>query len=169
MSNRLNSPLGAALITALFISVFVFARLSLSSFDWSSFVVAGDTFCNPAQVPASLTVLPQSDGYDGQFYYRLALNPVTSTPTASGVTLDAPAYRHQRILYSTLAFVLSLGRTDLVPMMMVVINCISLCVLAALGAIYAQRFGQSAWWGCSSHCNPRSFSRFRGTWWKSSK
>jgi hypothetical protein len=147
MLSRLNSPLVSALIVALVISLFIFGRLYQSRFDFSSFVVAGDTYCDPAGVPQSLTVLRNSAGFDGQFYYRLSLNPFTSQVTEFGITLEAPPLRHQRILYPFLTWSLSLGRAELVPVMLVLINFISLCVMGWIGGAYAQTLRQHALWG----------------------
>src|SRR5215813_83017 len=144
---RLDSPLASFLITTIVVSVFTFAMLLRSGFDASSFVTAGDRNCDPALVPNKLTVIKNSAGYDGQFYYRLALDPFTSRRTDFGVTLDIPSFRHQRILYPFLAWVLSVGNAGLVPWMMLFINYSALCLLGWLGGVYAQAFKQHALWG----------------------
>jgi hypothetical protein len=51
----------------------------------------------------------QDGGYDGQFYARLAVDPLLTDP-AIDKTLDAPAYRARRILFSWTAYALGLGR-----------------------------------------------------------
>ena len=147
MLNRLNSPLISTLIVGIIISLFIFGRLYRSGFDFSSFVVAGDTFCDPALVPQNLIVLRNSVGYDGQFYYRLSLNPFTSQVREFGITIDSPPIRHQRILYPLLTWTLSLGNPSLVPVIMVLINFISLCVMGWLGGAYAQTLKEHALWG----------------------
>ncbi len=48
-------------------------------------------------------------GYDGQFYARLALDPLLRDP-AIDRTLDLPGYRARRILFSWTAYLLGLGR-----------------------------------------------------------
>ena len=63
-------------------------------------------------VPKNLTVTRGNVGHDGQFYYRFALNPFTSKITEYGVTLDAPAYRQQRILYPAVTWALALGNAN---------------------------------------------------------
>src|SRR5687767_10598408 len=117
--NRLDSPRIALVVTVAFISVFLFGRLYQSNFDPSSFVVAGDYFCNPQVVHPSLTVEPKSAGFDGQFYYRLALNPFTSELIEGGIEIDSPPLRHQRILYPLLIWLLSAGNPALVPIVMI--------------------------------------------------
>jgi hypothetical protein len=147
MLNRLDSPRYALLITVLLASLFLFGRFYQSNFDPSSFVVAGDYFCNPQMVHPSLTVLPNSTGFDGQFYYRFALNPFTSERVERGIEIDSPPLRHQRILYPLLAWLLSAGNPALVPMVMIFINFVALCAMGWIGGIYAQTLRQHALWG----------------------
>jgi hypothetical protein len=92
-------------------------RLAIAAHgDISRFVVAGTTFVDPARAPAgdgSLHVF-SSAGYDGQFFWRLAVDP-TDWHVAShhGVTFDS-AYRAPRIGYPALAHLAAGGRADLV-------------------------------------------------------
>ncbi|MFL5652753.1 MAG: AZOBR_p60025 family cell surface glycopolymer formation protein [Ktedonobacteraceae bacterium] len=60
-------------------------------------------------------------GYDGQFYYRLALDPLHATPF-----LDHPAYRYQRLVYPIIVAVLSLGQANVIPYMLLVVNFIAI-------------------------------------------
>lgn len=144
---RLNSPLICSLAVAVIFSIFILGRLNQSAYDFSSFVTAGDVYCDPAHVPPGLTVLRNSPGFDGQFYYRLALNPFTSQPSEFGITIDAPPLRHQRILYPLLAWIFSQGSPSRVPIVLVLINLISLIVLGWIGGHYAQTLKQHALWG----------------------
>src|SRR5215475_7160687 len=143
---RLGSPLFLLLIITIVTSLFTLGILRRSGFNAAVLVTAGDMFCNPAAVPPDLPLL-RNEGYDGQFYYRLALDPFTSKPTDFGITLDAPLYRHQRILYPLMAWAMSAGRSDLVPWAMLFINFSALCLLGWLGGVYAQTFKQHALWG----------------------
>ena len=98
LSGRLDHPACAFALTLLVYTLFVAHQLSLVHFDASRFVVAGDFFCDTAKTPPSLHVLPDSAGYDGQFYYRLALNPWSDQREEYGIRLDAPTTRSSRIL-----------------------------------------------------------------------
>jgi hypothetical protein len=60
-------------------------------------------------------------GYDGQFYYRFALDPLHATPF-----LDHPAYRYQRMIYPMIVGLLSLGQESLIPYMLLLVNFISI-------------------------------------------
>jgi len=63
-----------------------------------------------------------TEGYDGQFVYQIALDPLGAAPY-----IDVPAYRYQRILYPLLARLLALGQPALIPWMLILVN------LAAIG------------------------------------
>jgi uncharacterized membrane protein YeiH len=144
---RLDSPLLTLLLAAIVASAFTFGLLRRGGFNPSSFVTAGDKFCDVARVPPNLFVLKHSDGFDGQFYYRLALDPFTSQRTEFGITLDAPPVRQQRILYPLLARALSLGDARLVPAALILINVCALCFLGWLGGVFAQSLNRHALWG----------------------
>ena len=145
--SRLDTPLAPLLLAAAAAGLFVFGLLRANDFDASWFVTAGDRYCDAARVPRGLTVRPNSDGFDGQFYYRLALDPLASRPTDHGITLDVPSLRHQRILYPLLARALSLGSVRLLPWAMILVNFSALCLLGWLGGLYARSLQKHALWG----------------------
>src|SRR5260370_40038716 len=60
-------------------------------------------------------------GYDGQFYYQIAHDPLHAAPF-----LDHPAYRYQRIVYALLVGALSLGQASLIPYMLLLVNFIAI-------------------------------------------
>jgi hypothetical protein len=145
--NRLNSPRISLLIPAALYFLFMVAQILKHDYDMSYFVQAGDFFVNPVQAPPNLSILRNSFGYDGQFYYRLAITPFTNERTAFGVTLDSPHYRQQRIGYPLITWLFSLGRPDLVPFTLVLVNYVGLCLMGWLGGTYAQSINRHALWG----------------------
>ena len=142
----LRTPILVLALTAIAYGCFVYSRLSNRNWDWSYFVTAGNEFVNPEAVRTSLYIWPNA-GYDGQFYYRLALNPLSSDREAYGIILDNPAYRQQRILYPALAWAVTLGHVRFVPAALVLINLVALCALAWFAASLAQSSGRSPLWG----------------------
>src|SRR3984893_1910126 len=60
-------------------------------------------------------------GYDGQFYYQIARDPLHAAPF-----LDKPAYRYQRIVYPLLVAILSVGQAKLIPYMLLLVNFVSI-------------------------------------------
>lgn len=121
--------------------------LRANRWDITAFIVAGDRFADRAQLDAPIAVLSQSPGYDGQFYYRLGLDPFTAEPTAHGITIDNPATRGARILYPLLAWVASWGRPPALPWAMLGFNLTGLFALAAIGVAIARRHAAPAWMG----------------------
>jgi hypothetical protein len=103
-------------------------------FDFSVFIVAGDRYVTLLKTVGPIAVLPHSNGYDGQFFYRLALAPFDTDAQAFGVTFDHPAFRAQRILYPLLARLLALGQARAVPAALFAVNLAALFTLAWVAA-----------------------------------
>ena len=71
-----------------------------------------------------------TQGYDGQFAYFIARDPLGGCPRC-----DVPAYRYQRILYPLLAWALALGQPLAVPWTLIVVNLAAL----AMGTYFTER------------------------------
>jgi len=83
-------------------------------------------------------------GYDGMFYYAIAQNPWV--PHTLGI--DAPAFRHVRVLYPICCWALSGGGDpQLLLWVMPLVNLLAIAGLTWLGAWVAWRHGLSPWWG----------------------
>ena len=139
---RLDYPAVTGLIAFLGWLAFVLARWQ----TWAAgkiglFVLAGHTYSRNADLPHVMY-----KGYDGQFYYRLALNPFNWHPTAYGITMDH-TYRYTRIGYPLVAWILSAGQHRLVPTVLVVINLICIGIVGWLGGKFARESGRHALWG----------------------
>ena len=145
--NRFDSPWIPTTIVALLYALFILFRLANFGFNPSSFVVAGDKYCDPTLVPANLVVLEDSDGYDGQFFYRIALDPFTTKEVDFGIRLDRSPYRHQRILYPLLVWLLSFGIPSLAPAAMILVNYVTLCIMAWLASLYSKSLSKHSLWG----------------------
>jgi hypothetical protein len=111
----------------------------------SLFIMAGHVYTHRAQLPRGLLLVP-SAGYDGQFYYRLALDPANWHVTAFGITMDQ-SYRYTRIGYPLLAWIFSLGQHQLVPVVLVALNLLGVAAMALLGGMFARESGRHALWG----------------------
>lgn len=147
MMQRINSPRWTSAIVAAVYLAFIVLRLAAGGNDPSIFVLAGDKFVDANRAPEGLKVLVNWDGYDGQFFYRLALDPFTTKVTDFGIRLDNPPWRQQRIVYPALVRLLSLGRADLVPWLLIAVNYVSLCLIGWIGGAVAQSMGRPALWG----------------------
>lgn len=149
MGSRFDSSALCAGAAVLLSVAFTLALLAGSDSGLSGFVVAGDRFADPRAVPENLAVAADSAGYDGQFYYRLALNPFTRDRGEFGIRFDYPVYRHQRILYPFLAWLLAAGRPAAIPFTLVAVNWIAMGMIGWASAKIAQLFGQHALWSAA--------------------
>jgi hypothetical protein len=130
-----------AITITVFYSLIVVINLVTTNGDFSSFIKADARYTD-----APITILP-TNGYDGQFFYRLAIEPFSFDPVAAGVTFDKPYYRQQRILYPIIAHFFALGQTKFVPAALVLVNLFGIFILAYLSAVYMQEIGLSYRWG----------------------
>jgi hypothetical protein len=143
LASRTNRPAVAGLIATLAALAFTLARWQTWAHgNIGRFILVGRHFARPAQLPHGIPVAP-TYGYDGQFFYRLALNPLNFHHTAYGITMDRP-YRYMRIGYPALTWLLSLGQHVLVPVMLVAVNIAAIGALGYLGALFAVDGGRHA-------------------------
>jgi hypothetical protein len=82
-----------------------------------------------------------SEGYDGQFAYQIALRPLDAASY-----LDVPAYRYQRILYPILAWLLALGRSELIPWTLIAVNIAAIGLGTYATELLLQDLGVSRWY-----------------------
>ena len=138
LSRKRLSPVVVAALTVLAASAFVGVRWAVvGGGDISTFVVAGSDYVSP---DAGVAV-QRGHGYDGQFAYRLALDPTALARRDHGVTIDSPL-RLQRITYPVLSFLASGGQEGAVPTALVVVNVLGLGLLALLSALLARDAGR---------------------------
>jgi hypothetical protein len=76
------------------------------------------------------------NGYDGEFGYYMALDPVNAR-----YYMDEPAYRYTRVLYPAVAAVLALGQAKLVPFTLLLINWLAIGLGAVAVAAWLRRRG----------------------------
>jgi hypothetical protein len=144
--SALDRPLLPGLAALGMAALFVLLRLRLAAGgDITAFVRAAAPFSRAGRTPPGLTVFG-SNGYDGQFYYRLALDPADLHRTAFGITADS-LFRWQRIGYPALAWLLSLGQHAAVPVTLVVVNILALGAIGLAGGALAVDCGRHACWG----------------------
>ncbi len=109
------------------------------------FIAAGKTSSIIDHDPSYRATSPGNDsdaavGYDGQFYYYIALDP-----TRARSYIDAPSYRYERILYPLLARFTALEQPAAVPWTLLIINWLA-CGGGVLAlAAWLRRRGASPW------------------------
>jgi hypothetical protein len=138
-----DQPALAGLIALLAALGFALARWQTWAHgNISRFIMVGMHFATPAQVPPGVPVAP-TYGYDGQFFYRLALNPLNLNKTAYGIRMDR-SYRYMRIGYPTLTWLFSFGQHFLVPAVLVAVNIAAIGAIGYLGGVFARDGGRHA-------------------------
>ncbi len=111
----------------------------------ASFIIVGANDAQRSRIPPGVPVY-RGSGYDGQFYYRLALDPLAWGHRAFGITLDN-IYRIDRIGYPALAWLVAGGHRPFIPAALVLVNVVALGALGGLGAALARDAGRPAAWG----------------------
>ena len=138
-----DRPAVSGLISLLAALAFALARWQTwAGGNIGRFILVGQHFATPAQLPPGIPVAP-TYGYDGQFFYRLALNPLNLHHTAYGITVDR-SYRYMRIGYPALTWLVSLGQHALVPVMLVAVNIAAIGAMGYLGGVFARDGGRHA-------------------------
>jgi hypothetical protein len=79
-------------------------------------------------------------GYDGQFYYQLARDPFEAYRY-----MDNAPYRYQRIFYPLLVSMLSLGRSALIPDVMLLVNGVAIVLSVEVMSRLLMRQRFSPW------------------------
>lgn len=137
-----TSPLTVAALVLLLYAAFVISVVRTDSIY--TFIDQGSTFAGQGHTDPAIRVVPgrvfKGSGYDGQFFYYIALDPFTAGPY-----IDDPAYRYARIAYPILARLLALGVQAAIPWTMVAINITANTLATFALAIWLRRRSFSPW------------------------
>ncbi|MFH1038965.1 MAG: hypothetical protein V1789_09905 [PVC group bacterium] len=115
-------------------------------FNLSGFACIGDRFASPEMISPGTVVILGSRGYDGQFFFFAAQDPLIRNEAWRSI--DVPAYRYQRILYPWLAGLLALGEPDWIPLTLVLVNLAAILMGSFFVARMLEREGKSPWYAC---------------------
>ena len=105
---------------------------------------------NAKRVDTAVAFIPQehvSDrfGYDGQFYYRFALDPFSDETRVQGLGIDHPAWRQQRILLPLLTWLIARGDPVFTAAAMLAINLLAISCLTLVVGQLLRFYGLSPW------------------------
>jgi hypothetical protein len=138
----LDNPWTTVAVTAVLVGVFLALRLVMVGGP-GTFVAAGEQYVDAASAPAEL-VVQKGSGYDGQFVYRMVLEPLPSAQTGHGITFDAPSYRAQRVVTPGLAWVVVRLTPIEAALSLLLVNVVALLVAAYCAGRLVRRFGAHA-------------------------
>lgn len=135
-----------AVITGVY-GVAIHNNLRAHGGNWTGFVVFGSYFAPHTHPPAGAVVLGggSRDGFDGQFYYVLARDPLLLHDTTLP-DLGREAFRAGRIGYPALARAASEVPGVTLPFALVGVNMAVILLLVGVFAWYAPAWGWSPWW-----------------------
>jgi hypothetical protein len=120
-------------VSLILLVVFSSVVLATHAWDAKAFVMEGTVY-RQGESGGSI-------GYDGQFAYYMALDPLD----AAG-RMDKPAYRYQRVLYPLSAWALSIGgQRDLLPWAMLAINLFAMTAIVYLVGRLLEIKGAPVW------------------------
>jgi hypothetical protein len=149
IERRSTSPLSgsaqvalALLCVLLFYVVLVSARIEQHSVRW--FVHFGDRFLSTSTRSDVITPslgAQSTIGYDGQFYYALAADPVNARYYMPG----RAGYVYSRVFYPATARAVSLGSADAIPYAMLAINLVAIGAGTFAVALWLRARGAPAW------------------------
>jgi hypothetical protein len=112
--------------------------------DPTGFVQFGSVAAAVVQPPPGAHVLAGTVGYDGQFYYVLALAPEIDAHVQD--VFEPFEYRAQRIAYPAFAWLLSAGGSEsALPWALLVVNVVFALVAGAAAAGWLRGHGRSGW------------------------
>ena len=131
-SNWLSKHLYA--VALIFILALVMGRLARNNFIPSYFILAGAENIEESQLADPSIYLFDHQGYDGQYFYRYAINPWSIRQDEYGIHVDSPNYRKQRIIYPLIVWSLALGNVKAIPWIMILVNMMGLFWIVVMGS-----------------------------------
>jgi hypothetical protein len=158
-----RSPWAVAGVVLVFYAIWIGAYL-FAGHDIRDFIVIGRHFVTKSHASAVIRYDPtyryeptNQLGYDGQYSYYIALDPVNAH-----YYMDWPAYRYTRILYPMLTRVLSLGQPAIIPYVLVLINWLAMGGGTLAVAAWLKRRGVSPWLALIYGCYTGPFIAVQG-------
>ncbi len=117
--------------------------------DPAAMIRAGEQFAAPELLPSDAVIEPAT-GYDGQFFFYLAQDPLLTGRAASwdeetSPHVDWPGYRYQRILLPALGWLTSWGNPDVLEWTLPLINVLAVLGTGFLLARFLSLRGRSPW------------------------
>ncbi len=104
--------LGPVLVVAVVLGFLIAARLSTYHGNAAGFVLFGQRYVHYTHPPAGAPI-NSPDGYDGQFYWLQATDPLLlHHSTLADIHNTAPGYHLQRPAYPALAYALAAGHAQ---------------------------------------------------------
>ncbi|HEX6508465.1 MAG TPA: hypothetical protein VF221_12610 [Chloroflexota bacterium] len=145
-ASLLRSPLAVGGLILVLYALW-FGAYVLAGYTAHDMILISKRYADQSHVSKVITYDPRhyrytgnKTGYDGEFFYFIAADPVNAR-----YYVDDPPYRYTKILYPALARVLALGRVDLLPYTLLLINWLAAAGGTAIVAAWLIRRRLSPW------------------------
>lgn len=133
-------------VVALVLAFAIGTRLAADGGNLTGPVQFGSHFVTATRPPPK-ALIPSPLGYDGQFFYAQARDPLLlHDATVKGLRAGGAGFRMERVGYPIVAFLLAAGRPGAIPLTLLAANVLVLLALTAGLAVYARRRGWSSLW-----------------------
>ena len=124
-----------------------------SGHEARDFILVGPPFVRQAHTSTVIKLdphyhyLPGTTGYDGQFAYFIALDPIHARDYLDSKSSGSagPDYRYTRILYPMLARALAFGQANAIPYTLIAINWLAVAFGTLAVAAWLRRKRMSPW------------------------
>src|SRR5206468_9929300 len=123
--------------------------------NWSALFYFGNRWANGGALPRD-PIVREGFGYDGQFYYRVARDPLLpfarlrSHPLGTQVPgIDTPWYRYRRIAYPLAARFAAIGKTDALVWTFPLVSILGIWLGVFSTWRLFESFGWRGYWGIS--------------------
>ena len=135
---------GPALVVAMVLALAIGPGLTAFRGNPTGFVRFGREYVPVIHPPAG-AVVDRWTGYDGQYFWVLARDPLLERD-ATMAAFTHQGFRLGRIGYPALAYALAGGQEDAIPWSLLAVNVITILALTLAFGAYARRRGWSGWW-----------------------
>jgi hypothetical protein len=137
------------LVVGLVLALAVGGRILANGGNVTGLIHFGSAFAGALHPPPG-AIIDSASGYDGQFLYVQALDPLLlHNSTVHALAAAGQPFRAQRLAYPALAFLLSAGQPGAIPYALLAVNLLVLLGLAAAFAAYAAPRDWSPWWAAA--------------------
>lgn len=136
---------GPALVVAVILALIIGPGLVVYHGNPTGFVRFGGHWVDVTHPPAG-AVIDTKLGYDGQYFWALARDPLLLHHSTIADFHNA-GFRLQRIAYPALAAGLALGHESVLPWTLLALNVFIVLAITVAFSAYARRRGLSGWWG----------------------
>ncbi|MGH2872705.1 MAG: hypothetical protein ACRDL5_09635 [Solirubrobacteraceae bacterium] len=133
------------LVVALVLALLIGARLADYHGNPAGFILFGRHYVQYTHPPAGAPI-ESPTGYDGQFYWIEANDPLLLHGSTVADMVGPAGYHLQRPAYPLLAYALALGQRAALPWAMLAVNVLAVLGLTAAMAVFCRRRGWSVWW-----------------------